>query len=203
MRIYVIGNDGITLSREAPVALNEGEIAVASNKELHAAPLSGKRLLALWNALPAQYVSEPELTEEADWLSLNVTGAPYRSDNGRGGSSTSGGTGNAPVCCAKWCARRREIVIPVTIALPKTIKAMATTPAISTISIWIAMVYPLAPLLSLRIWDRGAAGDTRVRREASWPLPHALYSLPSRQVGDGVLARKGARHRAPSCSASQ
>src|SRR5207248_5076795 len=30
----------------------EGEIAVASNEELQAAPLSGKRLLALWNALP-------------------------------------------------------------------------------------------------------------------------------------------------------
>ena len=52
MRIYIIGNDGITLSREAPTALNEGEIAVASNEELHAAPLSGKQLLALWNALP-------------------------------------------------------------------------------------------------------------------------------------------------------
>ena len=39
MRIYVIGNDGITLSREAPTALNEGEIVVASNEELHAAPL--------------------------------------------------------------------------------------------------------------------------------------------------------------------
>ena len=52
MRIYIIGNDGITLSRETPAALDEGEIAVASNEELHAAPLSGKRLLALWNALP-------------------------------------------------------------------------------------------------------------------------------------------------------
>ena len=52
MRIYIIGNDGITLSREAPVAVNEGEIAVASNEELHAAPLSGKQLLTLWNALP-------------------------------------------------------------------------------------------------------------------------------------------------------
>jgi uncharacterized protein DUF3489 len=52
MRIYIIGNDGITLSRELPAALNEGEIAVASKEELHAAPLSGKRLLALWNALP-------------------------------------------------------------------------------------------------------------------------------------------------------
>jgi hypothetical protein len=52
MRIYVIGNDGITLCREPPTAVNQGEIAVASNEELHAARLSGKRLLALWNALP-------------------------------------------------------------------------------------------------------------------------------------------------------
>ena len=52
MRIYIIGNDGITLSRGAPAAMTEGEISVASKEELHAAPLNGKRLLALWNALP-------------------------------------------------------------------------------------------------------------------------------------------------------
>jgi hypothetical protein len=52
MRIYIIGNDGMTLCREAPVTVNEGEIAVASSEELHAAPLSGKRFLALRNALP-------------------------------------------------------------------------------------------------------------------------------------------------------
>src|SRR5947208_3827111 len=52
MRIYIIGNDGITLCRKAPATLNDGEIAVSSNEELHAAPLSAKRLLALWNALP-------------------------------------------------------------------------------------------------------------------------------------------------------
>src|SRR5438067_5441734 len=52
MRVYIIGNDGIILCREPPAAVNEGEIVVASNEELHAAPLSGKRLLALWNALP-------------------------------------------------------------------------------------------------------------------------------------------------------
>jgi hypothetical protein len=52
MRIYIIGNDGITLCREAPATINDGEVAVASKAELHAAPLSGKRLLALWNALP-------------------------------------------------------------------------------------------------------------------------------------------------------
>jgi hypothetical protein len=52
MRIYIIGNDGITLCREARATVSEGEIAVASRDELHAAPLNGKRLLALWNALP-------------------------------------------------------------------------------------------------------------------------------------------------------
>jgi hypothetical protein len=52
MRIYIIGNDGITLCREPSAAVNEGEIVVASNEDLHAARLSGKRLLALWNALP-------------------------------------------------------------------------------------------------------------------------------------------------------
>ena len=52
MRVYIIGNDGITLCREPPTAVNGGEIVVTSNAELHAAELSGKRLLALWNALP-------------------------------------------------------------------------------------------------------------------------------------------------------
>jgi hypothetical protein len=52
MRIYIFGDDGIMLSRDTPTAVNEGEIAVASVAELRAAPLSGKRLLALWNALP-------------------------------------------------------------------------------------------------------------------------------------------------------
>jgi Protein of unknown function (DUF3489) len=52
MRIYIIGNHGITLCHEPPTELKEGEIAIASNAELHAARLSGKRLLALWNALP-------------------------------------------------------------------------------------------------------------------------------------------------------
>jgi len=52
MRIYIIGNDGITLCREALATVNDGEVMVASQEELYAAPLSGKRLLALWNALP-------------------------------------------------------------------------------------------------------------------------------------------------------
>ena len=52
MRIYIIGNDGLTLCREPPATVNKGDVAVASREELHAARLSGKRLLALWNALP-------------------------------------------------------------------------------------------------------------------------------------------------------
>src|SRR6516162_7474513 len=52
MRIYIIGNDGITLCREPPANIEKDEIAVASKEELQAARLSGKRLLALWNALP-------------------------------------------------------------------------------------------------------------------------------------------------------
>src|SRR5258705_13220348 len=53
MRIYIIGNDGITLCREPAATVNKGEVAVASREELHAARLSGKRLLGLWNALPS------------------------------------------------------------------------------------------------------------------------------------------------------
>ena len=52
MRIYIIANDGIALCREAPAVLNDGEIVVTSKEELQAAPLNGKRVLALWNALP-------------------------------------------------------------------------------------------------------------------------------------------------------
>ena len=39
MRIYIIGNDGITLCREAPATVNDGEVAVASKEELHTAAL--------------------------------------------------------------------------------------------------------------------------------------------------------------------
>jgi hypothetical protein len=40
MRMYIIANDGITLCREAPAAMTEGEIAVTSKEGLHAAPLN-------------------------------------------------------------------------------------------------------------------------------------------------------------------
>ena len=34
MRIYIIGNDGITLCREAPATVNDDEVVVASREEL-------------------------------------------------------------------------------------------------------------------------------------------------------------------------
>jgi hypothetical protein len=80
MRIYIIGNDGITLCRQAPATVNEGEIAVASNEELHAASLSGKRLLALWNALPGvekrQKVGDRGALIDQLWSAIEVLPEP-------------------------------------------------------------------------------------------------------------------------------
>ena len=80
MRIYIIGNDGITLCRDAPATLNEGELAVASNEELHAAPLSGKRLLALWNALPGvekrRRVGDREALIDELWSAIEALPEP-------------------------------------------------------------------------------------------------------------------------------
>jgi hypothetical protein len=52
MRVYIINEENLVVSREAPATPNENEIVVASFAELRAARLSGKRLLALWNGLP-------------------------------------------------------------------------------------------------------------------------------------------------------
>ena len=80
MRIYIIGNDGITLCREPPAAVNEGEIVVASSEELHAARLSGKRLLALWNALPGvekrRKVADRDALIEKLWSAIEMLPDP-------------------------------------------------------------------------------------------------------------------------------
>src|SRR5262245_59376209 len=80
MRSYIIGNDGITLCREAPATVNDGEIAVASNEELHTAPLSGKRLLALWNALPGvekrRKVGDREVLIDQLWSAIEALPDP-------------------------------------------------------------------------------------------------------------------------------
>ena len=80
MRIYIIGNDGITLCHEAPATVNEGEIAVASNDELQAAALSGRRLLALWNALPGvekrRKVGDREALIDQLWSAIEALPEP-------------------------------------------------------------------------------------------------------------------------------
>ena len=80
MRIYIIGNDGITLCGEPPAVVNEGEIVVASNAELQAAPLSGKRLLALWNAVPGvekrKKVGERDALVDQLWSAIEMLPEP-------------------------------------------------------------------------------------------------------------------------------
>jgi hypothetical protein len=80
MRVYIISNDGITLCRKASATLNDGEIAVASNEELHAAPLSAKRLLALWNALPdverRKKVGDREVLIDQLWSAIEALPEP-------------------------------------------------------------------------------------------------------------------------------
>src|SRR5215510_1678662 len=80
MRIYIIGNDGITLCHEAPETASEGEIVVASREELHRASLSGKRLLALWNALPSvekrRKVGDREALIDQLWSAIEALPEP-------------------------------------------------------------------------------------------------------------------------------
>ena len=80
MRIYIIGSDGITLCRKAPTTFNDGEIAVASNEDLHAAPLSAKRLLVLWNALPGvekrKKVGERDALVDQLWSAIEMLPEP-------------------------------------------------------------------------------------------------------------------------------
>jgi Protein of unknown function (DUF3489) len=52
MRVYLINSDDLITAHMAPIEPQENEIAVALLEELHAARLSGKRLLALWHGLP-------------------------------------------------------------------------------------------------------------------------------------------------------
>ena len=82
MRIYIIGNDGVTLCREPPATVNKGEIAIASREESHAVRLSGKRLLALWNALPdvdkRRKVGDREALIDQLWSAIEAVPDPDR-----------------------------------------------------------------------------------------------------------------------------
>jgi hypothetical protein len=60
--------------------VNKGEIAVASSEELHAASLSGKRLLGLWNALPGvekrRKVGDREALIDQLWSAIEASPDP-------------------------------------------------------------------------------------------------------------------------------
>jgi hypothetical protein len=90
MRVYIIGNHGIILCREPPAVVNEGEIVVASNEELHAAQLTGKRLLALWNALPdvekRQKVGDREALANQLWSAIEALPDPDQQSDAKGSS---------------------------------------------------------------------------------------------------------------------
>ena len=95
MRIYIIGNDGITLCREAPVTpatVNEGEIAVSSKEEFDAARLSGRRLLALWNALPGaekrRKVGDREALIDQLWSAIELLPDPEPQSDAKRRSSS-------------------------------------------------------------------------------------------------------------------
>jgi hypothetical protein len=85
MRIYIIANDGIMLCRKPPATVNDGEFAVGSNEELHAAPLSAKRLLALWNALPGvekrKKVGDRDALIDQLWSAIEMLADPEPQPN--------------------------------------------------------------------------------------------------------------------------
>src|SRR5262249_54973128 len=102
--------------REAPATVNEGEIAVTSKEELHAAPLNGKRLLALWNALPSaekrRKVGDREALIDQLWAAIEALPDPEPEPNAKPPSkqdeviamlSTSGPTGGSSRCAAIRC----------------------------------------------------------------------------------------------------
>ena len=80
MRVYIINADELVVSREPPAEPGENEIVVASQDELRAARLSGKRLLALWNGLPGverlSKVGDREALVDRLWSALEVLPDP-------------------------------------------------------------------------------------------------------------------------------
>src|ERR1700752_1792376 len=100
MRIYIIDNDGITLCREAPASVTDGEIAVASKEELHAARLGGKRLLAPWNALPGiekrRKVGDREALIDQLWSAIEALPDPDQHSDTKGPSKQA----RSSQCCS-------------------------------------------------------------------------------------------------------
>jgi hypothetical protein len=71
-RVALAGEESV--SRKKLATVSDGEIVVASKEELQAALLSGKRLLALWNALPGvekrRKVGDREALIEQLWSAI-------------------------------------------------------------------------------------------------------------------------------------
>ena len=90
MRIYIIGNEGITLCREPPANIEKDEIAVASKEELQTTRLSGKRLLALWKALPGvekqTKVGDREALIHRLWTAIEALPDPDQQSDTKGPS---------------------------------------------------------------------------------------------------------------------
>ena len=81
MRTYIIGNDGIALCRKTPATVSDGEIVVTSKEELLAAPLNGKRLLALWRAgRSARAISSTRIWRRSGSTSEVASGHTTRND---------------------------------------------------------------------------------------------------------------------------
>ena len=80
MRVYIINEDDLIVSREAPASARDNEIVIASLDELRAAGLSGKRLLALWNGLPGvarlSKVGNREVLTERLWSTMEAMPDP-------------------------------------------------------------------------------------------------------------------------------
>jgi hypothetical protein len=109
MRTYIIGNDGITLCREPPAVVDEGEIVVASKQQLHAAALSGKLLLALWNALSGvqkrRKVGDRDSLIDELWAAIELLPEPEPPSNAKQPSKQHEVIGDA--VSARGCHGRR------------------------------------------------------------------------------------------------
>src|SRR5215475_10205154 len=86
MRIYIIGNDGITLCREAPATVNQSEIAVTSKEELHAAPLSGCWHCGMLCPEKRRKVGDREALIDQLWLAIDALPDPDRQSDKKGPS---------------------------------------------------------------------------------------------------------------------
>ena len=75
---------------KAPVTASDGEIVSTSKEELQAAPLTGKRLMALWNALPGvdkrRKVGDREVLIDQLWSAIEMLPDPEPGPDPKGPS---------------------------------------------------------------------------------------------------------------------